>query len=335
MRLGKLSNQELERLVLSHFQSRRDEVVVAPGVGLDCAVIDFADSLCAVSSDPITAASSHIGALAVHVCCNDAASAGAKPVGILTTYLLPADTTNETIDHISADVAHAAELAGIDVLGGHTEFTDAVTRPVISATVLAKAPRGQQINAGNMQPGDGLYMTKWAGIEGSFIIAADGDPARLGALLDDSERAEALRWRDELSVVDAAEKAVQCGVHAMHDATEGGILGAAWEMADASSCGLLLDAASIPIHPITQRLAEGLGFAPLRLMASGCLLLAVTPEVAEKLRRELGKIDVALTQIAQVVAREKGVRCDGQLLDPPGADELYRVMRDMERADRS
>ena len=77
MRLGKLTNEQLKRLVLDRFCRTRNEVVAGSAIGEDCAAIDLQGELCVLSTDPITAATGNIGTLAVHVCCNDAAACGA------------------------------------------------------------------------------------------------------------------------------------------------------------------------------------------------------------------------------------------------------------------
>ena len=325
MRLGKLSNHDLERLLLSKFRPQRPEVVLGPGVGLDCAVVDLGGELCVLSSDPITSASAHMGALAVHVCCNDAAAAGAQPIGVMTTLLLPPGTLDEELERIADDVAQAAWQAGIDVLGGHTEFTDAVTRPLISATILAKAPQGRLVDAGHMQVGDGLYMTKWAALEGSFILATD-DEKKVRTLLTAQEYDQVLGWGEALSIVPEASAAWQAGAHAMHDATEGGVLGAAWEMAQASRCGLDMQSAAIALRPESIKIAAGFGMDPLRLMASGCLLIALPDQNAGALQKQLDDRGIALSRIGTAVPAAQGVRCDGQALCPPAADERYKAM---------
>ncbi len=172
MRLGKLDNDELERLVLKKFQKTRSESLQAPQVGEDCAWLDLGGDLAVFSCDPITSASiAHLGRLSVHVNCNDAAAAGAEPVGLLVTLLAPPSITREQIGRIADDLAAAARDAGVDIVGGHTEVTDAVTRPVTNTAVVARCPRARRMRG--LQAGDDVVMTKWAGLEGTAIIVED------------------------------------------------------------------------------------------------------------------------------------------------------------------
>ncbi len=323
MRLGKLSNEDLERLVLGHFKSKRPEVLLPPGIGLDCSVVDIGDSLAVLSSDPITGSADKLGAIAVHVCCNDAAAAGADPVGIMTTLLLPPHVTEADIDRIAADVARAASEAGVDVLGGHTEVTDAVTRPILSATVLAKLPRGKGlIHAGGLRVGDDIVMSKWEAIEGSVIAVTDFTE-RLGGALTETQLRDVASWDAQLSVVPEGRIAAKRGAHALHDATEGGIYGAAWEMAAASGLGLALVESQIARKPETDAICAALSLDPHRLIASGSLLIGCAD--GDGMVQALEEAGIPARAIGRAVPLEQGVTVDGRLIPPPASDELWRL----------
>lgn len=139
MKIGKLSNDKLDSLILSKFGHMRKEVVCSPHVGVDCAAVDLGGRIAVLSTDPITAADKNIGSLTVHVSCNDAAAAGAEPIGLLVTLLIPPHGTEEEVEHIAQELAEAAKLANIEIIGGHTEVTASVTRYVTCAAVIARA----------------------------------------------------------------------------------------------------------------------------------------------------------------------------------------------------
>lgn len=137
--IGKIPPQILERIVLdpvTHSKVHRDDIVVRPKTGEDCSAMDPKEELCVFSTDPITGATKDTGYLAVHINCNDVFSAGAEPVGILMTVLLPPQSDEAMLEELMHGTLKAAAELGIEVLGGHTEVTDAVTKPVISATVI-------------------------------------------------------------------------------------------------------------------------------------------------------------------------------------------------------
>ena len=173
MRIGKLDNDQLNGLILSKFRHVRKEVVCSPRVGVDCAAVDLGGRLAVLSTDPITSAAKNLGQLTVHVSCNDAAAAGAEPVGLLVTLLVPPTATESDIARVADELASAAEQAGVEIIGGHTEVTDSVTRMVTCATVLAKAGARGVLDARDMRPGNDLVLTKSAGLEGAAILAGD------------------------------------------------------------------------------------------------------------------------------------------------------------------
>ncbi len=319
MKLGKLDNDTLERLILSRFTKTRSESFGAPRIGMDCATLDFDGDLIVTSCDPITSADAqHIGALSVHVNCNDAAAGGADPVALLVTLLLPPSETEQTVEMIAKDLEAAALLAGVDVVGGHTEVTDAVTRVTTCTTVLARTPRHKTLTGAKV--GDAIVMTKWAGLEGTMLIATDRKNLVSSLPRETVEKAQALS--SYLSVVPESRIAMQHGAHAMHDVTEGGVLGAVWELAAQAHLGAVVDKALIPILPETDAIAKVTGVDPYRLMASGSLLIAC--ENGAETVEALQKAGISASEIGRIT--EGGFfLSDGTPLDPPGADELYRL----------
>lgn len=320
MRIGKLDNDQLNELILRKFKHRRSEVVCAPRVGVDCAAVNLGGRLAVLSTDPITSAKRNLGQLTVHVNCNDAAAAGAEPIGLLVTLLAPPTATTADIARVADELALAAEQVGVEIIGGHTEVTDSVTRMVTCATVLAKAGAGGMLDARNIKPGDALVLTKSAGLEGAAILASDY-AARL-ASVPPSELQEARTFFDAVSVVKEGLYAAAHGAIAMHDVTEGGVLGAAWEMANAAGCGVVIDRALVPVHPATAHICAALSLDPLRLLSSGAMLIATKD--APALVQGLQGIGIAAAKIGAMQG-EGAFFADGTPLDPPGADELYKL----------
>lgn len=322
MRIGKLDNDKLNKLILSKFAHNRAEVICSPQVGVDCAAVDLGGHIAVLSTDPITAAAKHIGALTVHVSCNDAAAAGAEPIGLLTTLLAPPSITEAEIDTIANELSAAAKEANVEIIGGHTEITDAVTRVVTSAAVIAKAGERGILTPGGMQAGDSIVLSKWACLEGTAIIASEF--ADKLSEISERELEEARALMENVSVVKEGLYAYAHGAHAMHDVTEGGVFGAAWEMSEASGIGLELDENSVPIKPVTRKICAALGIDPLRLISSGAMLIAC-PDGAAMVKglKEIG-VNAAIIGKAGGV----GVRTSaGAEIAPPGADELYKLYK--------
>jgi len=317
--------------VLGRTGARRPETLVPASLGVDAAVVGAdPDWVWVLTSDPITTASTGAGRLAIQVVCNDLAAMGAEPVGVLVTLLFPRGVRIETIGALTADIDAAAMAANVEVLGGHTEVAPGVTSPLVVMTGVGKARRDRVLTAAGAQPGDALVLTKAAALEGTHVLASDLG-SHLASVTEDDVQA-ALGYADELSVVPEARLAVELGATAMHDPTEGGVVGALWEMAEASDCGFRVDVSAITVREPTRAICAALGVDPLRLISSGALLIACRdgPAMVTGLREH--GIDAAI--IGRVTARER--RC--VLVHPGGReepierldrDELYRVLEEL------
>jgi hydrogenase maturation factor len=323
---GKLPPDLLRELVLNRTGARREETLVRAALGVDAAAIAIDPEWAWVlTSDPITTATSGAGRLAVHVVCNDLAAMGAEPVGVLATLLFPAGVSRDTVGKLTAEIDAVARSLDVEVLGGHTEVAPGLNAPLVVMSGVGKVRRDRLVTAAGARPGDALVLTKAAALEGTHVLASDL-AARLGGL-PPGVLIEAERYGDELSVVPEARLAVELGATAMHDPTEGGIIGAAWEMAEASGCGFRIAASSIPVREPTRLICAALGVDPLRLIASGALLIACRD--ANSMVAGLSAHQIAATIIGRM--RSEGrvlVYADGreEPVNRLDRDELYRVL---------
>lgn len=331
LKAGKLDTELLERIVFKHIKHRREEVLVRPGVGEDCATLDFGEYECVMSTDPITAAISEIGSLAIHITCNDIASNGVEPLGIMLAVMLPVGTTDEEIEEIMKQAAEVAESLGVEIIGGHTEITPAVNRPVIVSTAIGRAVFGASQRAQAMRPGDCILMTKYAGLEGTGIIASDFEK-RLSEVLLAEEIIEAKGFLKEVSVVKEGVAAGKVGTAGMHDITEGGVLGAAWELCEIANTGVELQLSNIPVKEVTRKICNYFDIDYLRLISSGCMMIVAHPDQKEAIIEAVKQCDVSIACIGIVKEREAGrvlVQADGHKMDivPPASDELYKIVK--------
>lgn len=329
---GKVSAAFLRQVVLSHVGPRRSDVLVRAGIGEDAAVIAFGDEVCVTSSDPITGARSNAGWLSVHVNCNDIATAGAEPIGVLATLLLPTNAEEDLLATIVQDIHRAATELGVEVVGGHTEFMDALSEPIISVTAIGRASRDHYLSSAGARPGDAIVMTKVAAIEGTAILATDF-AAELEGSIDPDLAEQARHLLDQISVVRDGRVAAAFGATAMHDATEGGILGALAELAEASGRGMRVRVEAIPLHPATEAICSHFGLDPLRLISSGSMI--VTAPDGPAMVEALGLAGIQSTVIGEVTESiERRLLLRGKqlpLLAPP-RDELWRLLDERGRS---
>ncbi len=265
-----MNQPELEEHIFSKLENRRTETVIGPGVGKDCAVLDLSADLVVLSTDPITGTEKEIGTLCVNICCNDVAAAGGEPIALLLTMLIPESASMEQIDQIVADTVAACQSNGVDLIGGHTEINSAVNRFVLSGVCVGKKSKTP---LRSVQGGDTLVMSKTAGYEGTGILAQEKS-GELLRVLSGKELKDAQGYLDCTSVVTEGKIGVENHVLLMHDATEGGVFGAAWEMADSAGLGLTLQYSSIPVSEVTRKICGYFQIDPYRLISSGVMLFA-------------------------------------------------------------
>lgn len=325
MEIGKLPNKLLEQKILSKIQPTRDEILVGAGVGEDCSVIDFGEEICVLSTDPITGAAKEIGKLAIHISCNDVASNGVEPIAILLTILAPENTKLEDISQIMKDAKEAAASLNVEIIGGHTEVSTAVNRMVVSTTCIGKGKKELMVTSHGAKLGDDVIMTKWAGLEGSAILANDREN-ELKSVIERELIEEAKTYMDYISVVTEGRIAGQVGVTAMHDVTEGGLLGAVWEIAEASRLAIEIREELIPITAATRAICDYYKLNPLGLISSGVML--ITTNNSNKLLPALKEKGIQATIIGRVIEGQSVLVKEGikTPINQPKSDELFKVI---------
>ena len=306
---------------------KRDEVILGPGIGEDCAALALAeDEILVMSTDPITGTAKDIGKLAIQITANDLASAGAEPIGVMLTILLPDGTREIALKRIMEQMECACREAKMQIPGGHTEVTAVVNQPVVNVAGVAKAKKGSLISTAGARAGMDIVVSKWVGIEGTMIFAKEKE-AELKEHFPADFVDTAIGFDRYLSVVPEAAVATQSSVAAMHDVTEGGLFGALWEMAEASGVGLEIDLKKIPIRQETVEICEYFDVNPYGLISSGMMLMASADGNALVLALQEAGIPATVIGKAtegndRVIIRDE----ERRFLEPPKTDELYKVL---------
>ncbi len=327
MKIGKVPENVLKRSVMKQLHYKRDEVILGPGIGEDCAALALAeDEILVMSTDPITGTAKDIGKLAIQITANDLASAGAEPIGVMLTILLPDGTREIALKRIMEQMECACREAKMQILGGHTEVTAVVNQPVVNVAGVAKAKKGSLISTAGARAGMDIVVSKWVGIEGTMIFAKEKE-AELKEHFPADFVDTAIGFDRYLSVVPEAAVATQSSVAAMHDVTEGGLFGALWEMAEASGVGLEIDLKKIPIRQETVEICEYFDVNPYGLISSGMMLMASADGNALVLALQESGIPATVIGKAtegndRVIIRDE----ERRFLEPPKTDELYKVL---------
>lgn len=326
MKAGKININELKSLVLDKIENDRSEVLVGPKIGEDSAILECKERVIVISTDPITGAEKEKGELIVNISCNDIAACGAYPIGIEETFLFPPDTDKRQIIELTESINQAADKLGIDILGGHTEVTEIVNKPLVSSTAIGTVSCERYVTSSGAEPGDKIVITKWAGLEGTSILAFHFSDFLLESGIKRDVLKQAKNLSDFISVIPEGRKASEFGVSAMHDVTEGGLYGCLFELAEASKVGFEIQQEKVPLHPATLELAKVLSFNPYCLIGSGMMIL--TSDKAEKLVDVLENSEIKATIIGSITSRERVIRRKDEdiFLSSPPEDELWRLL---------
>lgn len=273
--LGKLPPDFL-KAIFSKAPAHDPRVILGPGIGLDCAVLDLGAVLLVFKNEPITFVTDQIGWYAIQIAANDIVTTGAQPRWYLATLLLPeGKTTPDLVESITEQAYAACRQLGISIIGGHTEVTHGLDRPILAGTLIGEVSRDRLITPKGCQPGDRILLTKGVPIEGTAILAREF-PERLKEALSPAEIEQAKNYLYEpgISVVRDAQIATQVGkITAMHDPTEGGLAAALWEMAQASGHTFMIEMDKVVIPSLSARICQVFGLDPLATIASGALLM--------------------------------------------------------------
>ncbi|BCS81102.1 AIR synthase family protein [Anaerocellum diazotrophicum] len=325
MDIGKISVEILKKHVFSNLKSSRN-ILLLPNIGEDCAAVDIDGEIAVLTMDPITAGNSMSGFLSVIVACNDLAAAGAQPVGILTTVLLPPGSTEDDFAYILSQIRDACNKLNIHLLGGHSEVTTAVTRPLIVSTGFGKVKKNLLISTGGAKPGDKIVITKTIGLEGTFILYSKYKE-KLKNVLNSYEEKEVESFIEKLSVIEEGMIAREYA-SSMHDITEGGLFGAIYEVCRASNKGAIIYENMINLSNAVQKVCAFFDLNPYKLISSGSML--ITTNRADELVKKLLENGIECCIVGEIVENQsiEFISKSGEriYINELPIDEIYKVV---------
>lgn len=328
MKIGKLSESALQKTILEQLNTKRDEVLIGPGIGEDCTALKLEPGeVFVASTDPITGTTKDMGHLAVHVTANDLASSGAEPIGLMVTALFPPSIKEKDIKQMMQQMNQECRKLSMMVLGGHTEVTTAVNQPILSVTGIGKVMEEELVLSKNAKPEQDIVVTKDIGLEGTAIIANEKEE-ELSQWFSSVFIEEAKACMKDISVVPEG-LAARGYVSSMHDITEGGIYGALWEITKASGVGLEVTIENIPLRQYTIEICERYDLNPYQLISSGSMLM--TTDNGQRLVDVLEQKGIKGTIIGHTTnSREKLIYRQGKAgnLEAPKQDELYKIYQE-------
>ena len=326
MDIGKFPPSLLEKL-LKKTGITDPRVLLGPGLGEDAAVLDLSDTLLVAKTDPITFATDRIGWYAVQVNANDIACTGGTPRWFLATLLVPEAFTEDQAEELYTQVLDACTAIEVTLIGGHSEVTYGIDRPIVSGTMLGEVARDGLVKTGGAQDGDSIVVTKGIAIEGTALLARErADDLRKAGVSDDTITlsAQLLNSLGISVLIDAQVACTNAQIHSMHDVTEGGLITGLREVAAASGLGLAIEEGSVPLLGPTEEVCNALDLDPMGLLASGALLITLPSSEVPSLLVALEQKGIDGWEIGMMMAPEEGL----VYMSRKGEVELPQFSRD-------
>ena len=262
----------------------------------------------------------------IQKCANNLAAGGAWPVAATITLLLPVHTEEPQVRALMAAAEEKCSELSMEIAGGQTRITGGVLQPMAVVTAYGRVLRGNGCSVKDARPGQDIVLSKWIGLQGTALTARrhygklrERYPAYLVE--------EAMDFGRYLSVLPEAKIALEQGVCAMHDASEGGIFGALWELAEGAGTGLTIDLRKLPLRQETVEVCECCGVNPYELLSGGCLIMATWD--GPGLRQALEKAQIPAALVGKVTDSHDRLLLNGEetrYLDRPRTDSIYGAM---------
>ncbi len=328
MNVGKPRREILESTVFKYVGVHDPDVVQGPAFGEDAGIVRLGNGYLVTHTNPITTASRRIGWLAVNVAANDVAVRGARPRWAELVVLMPPNSHEGLIDEIMSDADKAAKTIGVSIIGGHTEYTPGLPRPIVVSTVVGYTDK-RVVTTKGARLEDLVIVAGYIGGEGTSVIAWDFPQLLAERGLSPDVISEARKFIERVSIVEAALR-IAPYASSMHDLTEGGLLEGLYEVSVASGVKLMVDPSLIKLNPIVAAVTKALNIDPLKLLSSVSLVATIPEPYVEKAVGSLLEVGIPCSVIGRVISGEPGVvlSSNGRLLSEVREsiiDEIYRL----------
>jgi hydrogenase expression/formation protein HypE len=337
--IGKFPLDLIEKIVYSRLGAHRPEILVGPGHGRDNAVIRLgSNQVLVVTADPL----SMIPALgvedsawfSVHLLASDLSTCGFPPQFMIVNLCLPLGMSDNEFEEYWSAFHNECKKLGIAILGGHTGRYVGCDYTIIGGGVMMTlAPENQYLSSSMSKPRDLLIMTKGVAIAATGILARVF-PETIEKAYGSAFLKRAQSYFHQFSVVEDALTAASTGlrdegVTAMHDVTEGGLLGALYELSEASKIGLEIELSDVIVTEEAKLVCDLFEIDPYSTLSEGTLIISVKPEKAQKVLQALKLKKIKSKVIGKVTdlrdgrwVKKNGVR---EALKKPSVDPYWEA----------
>lgn len=329
--IGKIGKEVFDELIYPNLGKRRKTVILGPQHGVDAAAISLGDKVLVIAEDPtfgMPVIMPYFGWAIVHICASDVAVLGVRPMYMLISLLLPPGTSMKTLRDVWMQIHEECSKLGISVIGGHTGIYPGISYPLNGGCIIIGVGRRRDLRpSSNAKPGDKIIVTKGAAIEATAILAIQAEKELLKSL-DKNIVVKAKELFFEMSVVKDALTSAKYA-HAMHDATEGGLLNGIYEVAEASGVGVNIYEKDVIIRPEVKAICEFFKIDPLVSISEGTLIITAPERNVKRLIRALNRKGIEASVVGEVVEGKdrRFVRKDGseEKLEPVIVDPFWEA----------
>lgn len=325
--IGKISPEVFDHFILPHLGARDARVRVGPQSGVDVGIISIGGGqVMAVTTDPVFIVPAYgwerAAWFALHILASDAATSGLKPTYLTIDLNLPLTIDMDGLNTMWTTIHRECERLGIAIVAGHTARYDGCDYPMVGgATVMSVGSEDAYVVPTMAQVGDAVIVTKGVAIEATGLFGVSFPSLveeKCGAAV--ARGAADLFW--QMSVVEDAMTAVGVGVRAngvtaMHDATECGVWGGLYEIAQAAGIGMHIDQGAIPVADAARAVCEAFGMDPYAAISEGTLLLTCRPEKADAVVRALAAKRIVASVVGETRPADRGMTVTRDGADRP------------------
>jgi hydrogenase expression/formation protein HypE len=323
--LGKIDRDLFEAVIRPDLGAERPDVAIGPTHGVDFGAVEVGEQLAVLATDPISILPGlgfeRAGRLAIDIVLADVAVSGIAPTHATVNLTLPPSMTDEELAAAWRGIAGHAGSLGVSIVAGHTARYAGIDYSWVGgATAIGLGEHEALIRPDGAQPGDAIVVSTGPGAEVAGLFATlfpeqlEVGSTELAAAHD--------RLEDSETVRDAVTVASVDGVTAIHDATEGGLVGALEEMASGAGLEFAVERERAPIRDGVAAVCAAIGVDPWLVTSAGSLVVTVAPEKAEAVVEALADQGTPAAVCGTVEAGE-GVVLDGDPAEPPAADPSW------------
>ena len=306
--IGKVDKTIFDSIIFPRLGNPDSSVLVGPKHGVDAAVIELAGGeVMVIAEDPtfgLPVLMPHFGWAIVHICASDVAVLGVKPRYMTICLMLPPGTEETVLENIWKEVHQECEKLGIAIVGGHTGVYPGIAYPLNGGcTVIGLGTKDQLTPPSNARVGDRVIITKGPAIEAAGILAFQAEKALVEKFGRDIVEKAKSHFLAMTVVQDALVAAPHA--HAMHDATEGGLLNGVYEIVEASDTGVTVFEEKIVIPEEIDAVCKYFNIDPLTSIGEGTLVITATPENTPRILSDLKQSGIAAWEIGEVTAKDR------------------------------